>query len=146
MRCYQAALPRHLRKQAFRAVSARWLATGKEIATWHVRAFVYGALGLDAQGRRDILVREGYDWPVPPDPSWALLACCYPDGEVDLDFAHPVSRRFWSEDNGFLDLPEEKTCRFNRSWYERMGFETMVMMPTAIVVQQPRKSHLRQVV
>lgn len=143
MRCYQGALPKPLRKQAFRALVARWVAAGNETAMWHHRAFVYGALGLDMQGRRSRLVSDGYKWPVPPDVSWRLVVCAYPDGEVDLDFAHPVSRRFWSEDNGFLDLPEERTRCFNRAWYEQMGFEVMLMMPAAAMVLQVGQNHLR---
>lgn len=145
MRCYQANLPKPLRKQAFRAVATRWVETGAEIAIWHLRAFVYGSLGLDGQGQRNRLVSDGFEWPAQPDPSWILIACCYPDGEMDLDFAHPVSRRFWSEDNGFLALPEENTRFFDRSWYEQMGFEVMMMMPTATVAEKVGTSHLRVV-
>lgn len=143
MACYQAALPQHLRKQAMRALASRWIAAGNQVETWHLRAFVYGTLGLDAHGRRHRLVPDGYEWPTPPDAAWKLMVCCYPDGEIDLDFGHPVSRRFWSEDNGFLTLPEERTTRFDRLWYERMGFEVMVMTPYAHLGVAKAGSHLR---
>lgn len=143
MRCYQAALPKRLRKQALRALAARWLVAGCKVEMWHLRAFVYGVHGLDAKGRRDRLVSGNYEWPTPPDASWLLIVCCYPDGEVDLDFAHPVSRRFWSEDNGFLALPDEHAIHFNKSWYEQMGFEVMVMMPVAREDTSTARKHLR---
>lgn len=82
-------------------------------------------------------------WPTPPDASWRLVVCFYPDGELDLDFVHHVSRRFWSEDNGFLPLPEDRVCHFNRSWYEKMGFDIMVMMPAAQVAVSAPNRHLR---
>lgn len=145
MRCYQAALPKHLRKQAFQALVDRWGAAGRQIETWHLRAFAYGALGLDGLGRRDRFVSSDYSWPEPPDASWKLLVCFYPDGEVDLDFAHPVSRRFWSEDNGFLTQPEEQPHHFTKEWYERMGFEVMVMMPIARAISPTGRNHLRAV-
>ena len=143
MRCYQANLPKPLRKQAFIAVKAYWAATLKEVKYWHIRAFVYGSMGLDSAGQRARYVRDSYEWPQPPDHSWELVVCCYPGGEIDLDFAHPISRRFWSEGNGFLDPPEDRPCRFNRGWYEQMGFKVMTMMPIAQFSMAP--SHLRVV-
>lgn len=145
MRSYQVALPKRLRTQAMRALAARWIAAGNEIATWHLRAFVFGAMGQDTQGQRGRVVPDNYVWPTPPDASWHLVVCCYPDGELDLDFVHPVSRRFWSEDNGFLALPEERVSRFSRLWYEQMGFEVMAMMPVAQVVMGTPPRHLRAV-
>lgn len=145
MRCYQAQLPKRLRKQAMQALAARWTAAGNDIAPWHLRAFAYGSKGLDAQGQRGRVVPDNYVWPTPPDASWHLVVCCYPDGELDLDFVHPVSRRFWSEDNGFLIPPEERTDRINLSWYEEMGFEVMVMMPVAQVVRGAFNRHLQVV-
>lgn len=145
MACYQAALPKPLRKQALRALAAKWAVAVGKPEIWHLRAFVYGTWGLDAQGRRSRVVATDYVWPEPPDAAWKLVVCCYPDGEFDLDFVHPISRRFWSEDNGFLALPEERPTRFNRLWFERMGFEVMAMMPVAQVGAANARSHLRVV-
>lgn len=144
MRCHVAALPKCLRKQAMRAVAKRWTEAGGRVEMWHIRAFVYGSLGLDGQGRRPIKVSDTYRWPEPPDAAWALVVCSYRDGSVEMDFVHPVSRRFWSEHNGFLDQPEDKVRYFSRSWYEEMGFEVMRMMPFAMMAPgMPKQRHLR---
>jgi len=145
MGCYQASLPKCLRKQAMQVQAGRWAAAGKKVALWHLRAFAYGTLGLDRQGLRPRYVAPAYEWPVPPDAAWSLVACCYPYGEIDLDFVHPVSGRFWSEDNGFLTPPEDHPHRFNRLWYDRMGFGIMVMMPMVKLVMAPATKHLQQV-
>ena len=50
-------------------------------------------------------VSPDYQWPVMP-VGWQLEFIAYPDGEVDMDFCHSVSRAFWSESNDFLELPE----------------------------------------
>lgn len=137
-RCYWADLPKPLIKQALNALARKWAKANKPVSMWHIRAFVYGvAGGVDKQAR---WVRLGYKWPLPPDPSWNLVVCYYRDGTCDLDMAHPVSRRFWSEHNDFIELPEERTNRFTRVWYEEMGFEVMVMMPVArIEVGKPAR-------
>lgn len=142
MRCYQARLPRHLRKQAFRAVADLWTKVGGTIRRWHLQAFAYGAQGRDAQGRRCRRVPEGYCWPEAPGASWGLVVCSYPDGETDLDFVHPVSGRFWSEDNGFLPAPEPRTDYFNRLWYEQMGFDLLNCSPNMRLGMSARAPHL----
>jgi hypothetical protein len=48
----------------------------------------------------------------------------------DFDFAHPVSRRFWSEDNGLLKLPSYDRSKLGSWWFEEMGFEIMLMQPS----------------
>jgi hypothetical protein len=137
LQCYHAALPKPLRKQALRAVAKRWVEAYGDIAAWQLRAFAYGARGLGSCGPSR--VPPDFEWPSPPDASWSMVVCCYPDGGIELDFVHPVSRRFWSEDNGFLDeLPG-----LNKSWFAEMGFDLMVMMPVAALgPRQNPKSHL----
>lgn len=144
MDCYYAQLPVALRRQALGALSKRWAASGKEVAFWMLRAFVYGARGLDSSGQRTPIVSQDYRWPTPPDAAWELVICCYPDGECDLDLVHPVSRRFWSEDNGFFDPPGEgKGARyFTRHWYVRMGFDVMNFHPDAVATVGPSTCHL----
>ncbi|MFY2597168.1 hypothetical protein ACOTHJ_12970 [Achromobacter xylosoxidans] len=156
MSSYMARLPRALRKQALKACIQQWQKSearrGGDVgscarhmapAYWMLRAFAYGATGRDSEGLRTPAVAEGYVWPEPPDAAWALLVCAYPDGECDLDMVHPVSRRFWSEDNDFFEPPGPREI-FNRSWYESMGFEVMRMSPamTARVDWAPPKRHL----
>jgi hypothetical protein len=50
-------------------------------------------------------ISPDYQWPVMP-VGWQLEFIVYPDGEVDMDFCHSVSRAFWSESNNFLELPK----------------------------------------
>lgn len=135
MSCFYAQLPKALRSQALHALSNRFTANGKQVSLWMVRAFAYGAAGRADSGLRTPLVSSDYRWPTPPDAAWELVVCCYPDGVCDLDLLHPVSRRFWTEDNDFIDPPGEKGNRyFTRAWYERMGFDVIVMHPDTVVM------------
>ena len=70
----------------------------------------------------------------------------YPGGSFDLDLLHPVSCRFWSEDNGFFAVPTEDRSLINRDWFESMGFDVMTMQP-AMQVQIPdsKTPHLKLV-
>lgn len=143
MSCFYAQLPKALRRQAMHALSKRWTAKGKEVSLWMLRAFAYGAAGRDASGQRTPRVSKDYRWPTPPDAAWELVVCCYPDGECDLDLVHPVSRRFWSEDNGFFDSPGEKGERyFTRKWFEQMGFDVFSFHPDAIAMVGEPARHL----
>ena len=127
LRCFEWNVPRPLIKQAFRAVCERWAAKGHFVAMWQIRAFVHGCTG--DFGKRQRRVAETYSWPNPPDASWLLVVCVYPDGICDLDLVHQVSRRFYSEDNGFISPPTEMLSVINSNWYEEMGFEIMRMQP-----------------
>lgn len=142
-RSYLAGFPRRYIKQAFRALCQQWLMAGKTVEMWHIRAFVYGSLG--GSNTEPQWVRPGYSWPEPVDPSWSLFVCYYPDGFCDLDMAHKVSRRFWSEGNGFVELPEKNTARFTKQWYEQMGFTVMVMTPFAELEVAAPERHLKVV-
>lgn len=105
------------------------------LETWMMRAFAYGASGRVAK-------KAGidYQWPKPPDCAWQLVVCCYSEGECDLDFLHPVSRKFWSEDNGFFESPPGK--RFSRQWYEKMGFSIVEMSPFSVAIDCSPSRHL----
>lgn len=82
----------------------------------------------------------------PPDPSWELVVCTYPDGTCELDLVHPVSGRFWSEDNGFFELPTEKRTLMNPMWFKSMGFDVMHMQPALQVrIGDPKRPHLKLV-
>lgn len=52
------------------------------------------------------LISEGYLWPEVP-AGWDLVFIAHPDGAVEMDFAHPVSRSFWSDDNEYLQIPSK---------------------------------------
>lgn len=131
---------------AFRKVCTDWVAKAGSVAMWQVRAFIYGMRGRDCDGLRERRVPQGYSWLTPPDVSWDLVVCVYPDGLCDLDFAHPVSRRFWSEDHDFFALPSDDRSVMNREWFKTMGFEILDMQPAMqVIVSEKRTSHLKPV-
>lgn len=142
MACYQARLPRFLRKQAFSHLSRKWGALGRKVHLEHARAFLIGATGSDSTGTRDILITSDYVWPSPPDASWQFVVCAYPDGGCELDYLHPVSRAFWSEDNGFLAPPPGPDGYFTRRWYKAMGFDVIDMYPSMLASVGPEVRHL----
>jgi len=130
--CFVWGFPRSLVRRAFQRVCGDWKAEGKPVALWQMRAFAYGLSGHYAGGMHKRLARDGYQWPTPPDASWELVACIYPNGEFDLDLLHSVSCRFWSEDNGFFDPPTESPLLpllMNQQWFEKMGFDVLRMQP-----------------
>lgn len=139
MACFNVNLPKFLRKQALNALVARWMADGHQVAFWMLRAFAYGAAGQDVCGTRTPWLSSYFRWPTPPDAAWKVVVFCYPGGECDLDMLHPVSRKFWSEDNGFFHPPENLT----RSWYEKMGFEVITVIPEASVELGAPNWHLK---
>lgn len=133
--CFNARLPKSLRKQALRAQVKRWTGDGKRVVFWMIRAFAYGAAGQDGCGPRIPWVSKDYRWPTTPDAAWQLVVCCYPNGDCDcdLDMVHPVSRKFWSEDNGFFDPPENGHSHFSRTWDTKMGFDVITMDPSIVM-------------
>lgn len=146
--CHRWGLPRPYVRQALKSVCESWLARFRTpVAYWQIRAFSYGLRGLDSAGYRPRRVPDDYQWPLPPDPSWKVVLCLYPDGMCDLDFAHPVSRVFWSEENGFLPLPTYDKLQLGGWWFEAMGFEIMRMQPDmAVRLEEGRPAHLRAVI
>lgn len=117
MMCYRWALPRLYVIQALRAIYDRYTKRFGVVEYWQFRAFAYGLCGLDGSGLRSRCVPADFSWPLPPDPSWMTVICLYPDGKCDLDFAHPISRRFWSEDNGHLELPCYESGKLGGWWF-----------------------------
>lgn len=82
----------------------------------------------------------------PPDASWELVVCVYPEGVFELDLLHPVSGRFWSEENGFFAAPTEDRHLLNRGWFEYMGFDVLTMQPALQVkIAGPAYPHLKLV-
>lgn len=154
MQCHMARLTPTLRRQALVACVKLWKDKGKRaraggvsptvttaVEFWMLRAFAYGASGRDSEGKRRPYVSSDFAWPQPPDAAWQLVVCCYPDGECDLDMVHPVSRRFWTDDHPYFDPPGPST-RFDRRWYESMGFDTMIMFTTAAFASGAPTRHL----
>lgn len=144
--CHLWGLPPLYIRQSLRAAVTAYTGRFGPIAYWQLRAFVYGLRG-DYQGATQARrVPPDYRWPIPPDDAWIPVICVYPDGECDLDFTHPVSRKFWSEDNGFPALPPEDGKRLNAQWFEEMGFTILRMQPAMqVTVANANGQHLKQV-
>jgi len=143
--CYCWGLPTPYIRRALRAVCMRYAQRFGPIAFWQLRAFAYGLRGWNDGGQRQRFVHTDYRWPLPPDTAWEVVVCLYPDGMCDLDFVHPVSRRFWSEDNGFLELPSYDRSMLGGWWFEEMGFEVMQMQPAMqvrVTEESEKPSHL----
>lgn len=143
VQCFVWRLPETLKRQAFHHLCNQRKAKGKPVEMWQIRAFVFGSKGRSREGVLARRVGEDYEWPEPPDGAWRLVVCCYPDGFCDLDFVHPVSRAFWSEDNGFLSLPTSDILQMARWWFERMGFDVLIMQPTMTVRLSNQLPHLK---
>jgi len=145
LQCFVWGLPRPLVRQAFRRLCRKFRSLAKPISMWQVRTFVWACNGADAVEQRK--VPESYRWPSPPDTAWEVVVCVYPDGGCELDMVHPVSRCFWSEDNGFFDLPSDDRSLINRRWFEKMGFDIMTMTPDMLVRGSEQiRPHLRAVI
>ncbi len=145
--CFVWGLPRYLVRQAFKKLCSDWQATGGTVAMWQVRAFVFGLSGrYGSAGIHSRRIPDDFQWPTPPDASWELVVCFYPDGKFDLDLLHPVSCRFWTEDNGFFDVPTEDPTLISRDWFKKMGFDLMDFQPDMQVqVADSKAPHLKLV-
>ncbi len=138
--CHRWRLSRLLVRQAFRHLCAGYKGP---VALWQIKAFVYGSQGNCADGLQTPLAPEDYQWPSPPDRSWEMVVCVYPDGLCDLDFVHPVARVFWSEGNGFLKLPTYDTTLMGRWWFEEAGFDILFMQDEMQVMIGSSEKHLK---
>ena len=144
LECHRWNLPRVVVREAFRTTVRACTSRGRRVATWQIRAFIYGLRG----GREPSQVRRAvrYQWPTPTDPSWQLIAFVYRDGTVELDWLHPVSRRFWTDDNDQFELPPHRPGELSGHWFRTMGFDVLdEWSPTAsaTVGPPPREPHLR---
>lgn len=137
LECFKARLPRWLVRQSFATLVAR----NPHPAMWQVRAFLWGAKGADSPDEHT-RVPASTSWPEKL-PGWDLVVCRYPDGELDIDLVHPISRRFWSEDNDFLPMPD--STAIDQAWLMRHGFEIMQMMPVAALSYTKPSRHLKLV-
>jgi hypothetical protein len=137
LECFLWNLPRALVRQAFHAlVKDRRRYWGSRIAPWQIRAFVYGLRG--GYDERNVCRAPGYVWPMPDDPAWQFVVFVYRDGFATVDWLHPVSRRFWSEDNGPLELPPHQPGELDGDWLRSMGFDVLwEWAPSATVRVDP---------
>lgn len=64
-------------------------------------------VSMSTQEKMDRLaevLHSDYVWPEIPQ-GWQLEFIVHPDHSLEMDFLHPVSCRFWSDDNEFVGLP-----------------------------------------
>jgi len=141
LECFRWNFPRPLVLRAFGnlVLQQKW---SKDVQMWQVRAFIYGWRG--GYSGRDVCRAPGYAWPVPSDPSWDLVVFVYRDGYPVLDWLHPVSRRFWSEENEPFVLPSSEPGELYRGWFIEMGFDVLDEMPCARLEfgNKPKSRHL----
>lgn len=146
MDCHMAHLPRWLRKQAFRSLVSEWRALGRTVATWQIKAFVHGASGMGHAGVRLPHLTNSFVWPSAPPPGWCMVVCAYLDGICEIDYVHPVSRRFWSDESEFLLTPSNPVGFFTRAWFRKMGFDVMDMSGEMRVAESTPIEYLTLVV
>lgn len=90
-------------------------------------------------------VSPEYAWPELPT-GWQLKFIVFPDGEVNMDFLHPVSCAFWSEDNGFLQTPFGRMKEpITRSVLDKCAVPYMTTFGHAAVNTKPKESHLKSI-
>jgi hypothetical protein len=97
------------------------------------------------KGALQDVVSPDHKWPVQP-AGWQLEFIVYPDGEVVMDFLHPVSCMFWSEDNEPLETPlrQDKTVL---TWKDlkAAGIPFMTTFGHAAVTTEAPEPHLKLV-
>ena len=91
------------------------------------------------------IVDPQYDWPEQL-AGWQLEFIAYPDGEIIMDFLHPVSGSFWSDENTPLDLPK-KNDGSEITWRDlkRAGIPFMTTFGYAALSKEPPQPHLTSV-
>lgn len=138
--CHYFKFPSYLYRVVFSGVVSEWKTRSKPIRMWHIRAFV---LGLSGDGRK-CGVEDDYHWPIPPK-GWDLMFTLFEGGCIEIDFAHPVSRIFWSEDNGELEQPRFKEgCTLDQHHLEELGIRYLTPFYTAAITQV-KTTHLSSV-
>lgn len=91
------------------------------------------------------IVSPNHQWPIQP-AGWQLEFIVYPDGEVVMDFLHPVSCVFWSEDNEPLETPL-KADSTALTWQDlkAAGIPFMTTFGHAAVSTEVAEPHLKLV-
>lgn len=140
--CHYYKFPVYLQRIVFNNLANVWETNSKKIKMWHIRAFV---LGLSGNGRL-CCVEDDYEWPTPPK-GWDLMfsAMAKDQNPVEIDFGHPVSRIFWSEDNHAIPQPRLKEGHV-LSYYslEHMGLPCLTPCHTAYI-SNDRKPYLAEI-
>lgn len=91
------------------------------------------------------VVSESYEWPEPPK-GWQIKFIAFPDGNVDIDFLHPVSDVFWSEENGLLEPPFMNNGKYiTANHLKSAGIPYMTTFGCAAVSESPKQPHLKRI-
>ncbi len=78
-------------------------------------------------------IHPDYHWPDIPK-GWQLEFIVYPDGEVNMDFLHPITCCFWSDDHDFLDVPTLiNNERFSAQVLKRAGIPYITTFSQAAI-------------
>ncbi|MEM0550375.1 MULTISPECIES: hypothetical protein [Aeromonas] len=96
-----------------------------------------------ASERLSPYLSQDYKWPSMPI-GWQLEFIAYPDGDVEMDFLHPVSCAFWSEENGNLTLPiKPDGTNITVHTLISAGVPYMTTFGYAVVSDKPNEPHLK---
>lgn len=143
--CFTWSLPKSLVQQAFLTLCNAYKTKGIRVGMQHVRGFLLGTKGQSIQGPVEKKCPDEFNWPQPPDDSWKLVVCHYPDGLCDLDFVNKSTRSFWSESHGFLTLPSYDPELMGRWWFRLMGIPVMEMHPSLSLLVERKRVHLNAI-
>lgn len=94
------------------------------------------------QKRIGHLLSDKYTWVDLPD-GWQVEFIVFPDESVQIDYLHPVSGKFWSDENEPLQLPlflNDKEISVID--LEVLGIPYMTTFGMAKVSETPKEPHL----
>lgn len=88
------------------------------------------------------VISESYIWPTIPK-GWSLEFIAYSKDDVLMDLLHPVSKRFWSDDNDTVEPPTLKDGRMiNVATLQDAGVPFMTTFGVAKVSKKESNPHL----
>lgn len=96
----------------------------------------------DVKDALKAIIDPCYVWPEQP-AGWQLEFIAYPDGEIIMDFLHPVSGTFWTDEHPPFELPTKQDGAVI-TWQDlkKAGIPFMTTFGTASVQSSPRDPHL----
>jgi hypothetical protein len=88
------------------------------------------------------VVKPDFVWPEIP-AGWQLEFLAFSNTEVDMDLLHPVSARFWSEDNGHFAPPVMLNgSNITATALKAAGVPFMTPCGTVAFIDKPKQPHL----
>jgi hypothetical protein len=96
----------------------------------------------DVKKQLEHIVDPGYTWPEIP-VGWQLEFIAHSNTDVAMEFLHPVSGYFWSEDNEPLDPPVMiNGNNITASALTKAGVPFMTTFHIAAISDKPPEPHL----